>query len=258
MYINNRTDQAVLECRLVWALLFCIRQNRLSFDTAQTIMCTIWEMGPYDMLYDKHRLIKVFSVSIFCSIYWLLQWTLVHWQHLFPKKLPLKWICCYTEYLMSRLIVRKILLAHLSYAQDELLWSLFIRRPSVHLLLLKSWSYIDIWPFYSKVNFASLCNCMGKNIQKSYSPKPRMHCDWIFAYIIGNGRSTKVAKIIVIHWHLTFLRRGQVCFCMHLYGPHTFVWKKVNNFKWFFLWILWASVAQISCGASLGRRIKDC
>ena len=28
--------------------------------------------------------------------------------------------------------------------------------------LLKKWSYIDIWPFYSKVNFASLCICMGK------------------------------------------------------------------------------------------------
>ena len=27
----------------------------------------------------------------------------------------------------------------------------------------------------------------------------------MFAYIIGNGRSTKVAKIIVIHSHLTFL-----------------------------------------------------
>ena len=54
-----------------------------------------------------------------------------------------------------------------------------------------------------------------------------MACGWIFAYIIWNGRSTKVAKIIVIHWHLTFLRQGQVCFCMDLYGPHTFVWKKL-------------------------------
>ena len=54
-----------------------------------------------------------------------------------------------------------------------------------------------------------------------------MACGWIFAYIIGNGRSTKVAKIIVIHWHLTFLRQSQVCFCMHLYGPHTFIWKKM-------------------------------
>ena len=25
---------------------------------------------------------------------------------------------------------------------------------------------------------------------------------------------------------------------MHLYGPHTFLWKKVDNFKWLFLWSL--------------------
>ena len=28
-------------------------------------------------------------------------------QHLFPKPLPLKWICCFTEYLMSRMICKK-------------------------------------------------------------------------------------------------------------------------------------------------------
>ena len=27
--------------------------------------------------------------------------------------------------------------------------------------LLKWWSYIDIWPFYGEVKFASLCICMG-------------------------------------------------------------------------------------------------
>ena len=37
-----------------------------------------------------------------------------------------------------------------------------------------------------------------------------MACGLIFADIILNGWSTKVAKIIVIHGHLTFLRRGQV------------------------------------------------
>ena len=52
-----------------------------------------------------------------------------------------------------------------------------------------------------------------------------MSCGWIFADIIGDRRSTKVAKIMVVHWHLTFLRRGQVCFPMHLYG------KTVENFK---------------------------
>ena len=28
--------------------------------------------------------------------------------------------------------------------------------------LLKELSYIDVWPFYNKVKFASLCICMGK------------------------------------------------------------------------------------------------
>ena len=27
--------------------------------------------------------------------------------------------------------------------------------------LLKWWSYIDVWPFYSEVKFASICICMG-------------------------------------------------------------------------------------------------
>ena len=30
--------------------------------------------------------------------------------------------------------------------------------------------------------------------------------------------STKIAKIMVIHLYLTFLRQGQVCFFMHFYG----------------------------------------
>ena len=39
--------------------------------------------------------------------------------------------------------------------------------------LLKYWSYIDIWPFYGKVNFASLCICMGKmfRISNNFSSK---------------------------------------------------------------------------------------
>ena len=46
-----------------------------------------------------------------------------------------------------------------------------------------------------------------------------MACGWIFAYIIGNGRSTKVAKLIVIHWHLTFLRWGQVLYAF-VWAPY--------------------------------------
>ena len=54
---------------------------------------------------------------------------------------------------------------------------------------------------------------------------------WIFAQIIREGRSTKVAKIMVVHWRLTFFRRGQVCFSVHLYGHHTFVWDKCWEFQ---------------------------
>ena len=31
--------------------------------------------------------------------------------------------------------------------------------------LLKELSYIDVWPFYGKVKFASLCICMGKTFK---------------------------------------------------------------------------------------------
>ena len=93
---------------------------------------------------------------------------------------------------------------------------------------------------------------------KSSSAEQRMHWGWICAQIIGYRRSTRVAKIMVVHWHLTFLRRGQVCFPMHLYAHHTFVWENVENFKRLLLWSLWANVTQISCGASWGQGMKDC
>ena len=39
----------------------------------------------------------------------------------------------------------------------------------------------------------------GKNLQKSSLPEQRMPWGCIFAQIIGDERSTKVAKIIVVH-----------------------------------------------------------
>ena len=54
---------------------------------------------------------------------------------------------------------------------------------------------------------------------------------WIFAWIIGDGRSTKVAKRIVVCWCLTFLRQGQVHFPMHLYEPYTFEWENCREFQ---------------------------
>ena len=54
---------------------------------------------------------------------------------------------------------------------------------------------------------------------------------WIFAQIIGDRRFTKVAKIMALRWRLIFLRQGQVCFPIHLYGPHTLVWEKCWEFQ---------------------------
>ena len=62
---------------------------------------------------------------------------------------------------------------------------------------------------------------------KIFFSRTEMPWCWIFAQIIREGRSTKPAKTMVIRWLLTFLWRGQVCFPMHLYGPHTFVWEKI-------------------------------
>ena len=81
------------------------------------------------------------------------------------------------------------------------------------------------WPRWSP------CPYMVKTSNKYSAPEPRMPWGWIFAQIIGDERSTKIAKIIVVHWCFTFLRRGQLCFPMHLYGTHTFVWKKCWEFQ---------------------------
>ena len=69
--------------------------------------------------------------------------------------------------------------------------------------LLKELSYVDVWPFYSKVKFASLCICMGKTFKNLLFQNRTC---LMAAYIFGNRRATKIAKIMVVHWHLTFLR----------------------------------------------------
>ena len=45
----------------------------------------------------------------------------------------------------------------------------------------------------------------------------------------GDRRSTKIARMMVLSWHLTFLWQGQICFPIHLYGPYTFIWENVEN-----------------------------
>ena len=80
-----------------------------------------------------------------------------------------------------------------------------------------------------------------------------MPYSWNFAQIIWDGRSTKVTKMMLVHWHLTFygeVKFDSVCICM---GPIHSYGKTVDNFKWLFLRSHWASVALITCRASLGQ-----
>ena len=46
----------------------------------------------------------------------------------------------------------------------------------------------------------------GKNLQKSSSPEPNKPLALIFAQIMGDRRSTKIAKMMVLCWGLTFLQ----------------------------------------------------
>ena len=52
-----------------------------------------------------------------------------------------------------------------------------------------------------------------------------------------------------------FLRRSQVCFCIHLYGPHTFVWKKCWQFQ---MTSPLKLLGQCCSSFMWGRRTKNC
>ena len=94
------------------------------------------------------------------------------------------------------------------------------------------------------------CPYMVKNSKNP--PVSRMPWGWIFAQIIGDGRSAKVAKMIsyLDVWPLYGkVMFGSLCIYMSLIYLY---WKIVENFKWLLLWSCWASYAQILYGASLG------
>ena len=76
------------------------------------------------------------------------------------------------------------------------------------------------WPscpyiYMVKIFFSRTKDAMGLNLCTNHR--------WLEVY--------QVAKIIVVHRHLTFLQWGQVCFPMHLYGRYTFVWEKCWEFQ---------------------------
>ena len=69
---------------------------------------------------------------------------------------------------------------------------------------LKELSYVDVWPFYGKSSLLPYAFVWEKPLKIFFFKTE--HALW------------GLPKIMVIHWHLTFLRQGQVCFFMHLYG----------------------------------------
>ena len=73
-----------------------------------------------------------------------------------------------------------------------------------------------------------LCPYMVKTFKKPSSPELNKAWGLIFAQIIRDGSSTKIAKMMILRWHLTFFRHGQICFPMHLYGPYTFIYMRKN------------------------------
>ena len=63
--------------------------------------------------------------------------------------------------------------------------------------LLKWWLYIDVWPFYIEVKFASLCICMGtihlnrKNVE---------NFKWLLLWSLLRLGERKIAKMVAVHW----------------------------------------------------------
>ena len=72
-----------------------------------------------------------------------------------------------------------------------------------------------------------------REFQTTFSPRPPGQCcpnkPWslIFAQIISDERSTKIAKMMVLRCSLNFLRQVQICFHVQLYGSFTFIWEKM-------------------------------
>ena len=94
------------------------------------------------------------------------------WQHLFPKMLPLKWICCCKESLMYRMICKNPLFY--SYFLREHTFWIFVRIASVRRLQQISktcvaWSFNAIFlhnfsltvTSWAKVSWHSKCHIMN-------------------------------------------------------------------------------------------------
>ena len=116
----------------------------------------------------------------------------------------------------ARLWSRGRILAHLSTAQDELLWTLasVVRRPSIHtferLLLCNPW-----------VNFlqtlcGALCSRWIVNLYKWSRFVNQAELGWILIFSIKDSRSTKFVQMMTVSGPLIFLRQSRICVRMHL------------------------------------------
>ena len=60
--------------------------------------------------------------------------------------------------------------------------------------LLKELSYVDVWPFYGKVKFASLCICMGKTFKNLLFQNPACLMAESLHISVGTGELPKLLK----------------------------------------------------------------
>ena len=94
---------------------------------------------------------------------------------------------------------------------SNFMWNLLGERKIAKMVMVQ-------WPRWLP------CPYIIKTFKKSSSPEPNNPWGLIFAQVIMDGRSTKIAKVMVLHWCLTFygmVKFASPCICMgpiHLYG----------------------------------------
>ena len=112
--------------------------------------------------------------------------------------------------------------------------------------LWKELSYIDVWPFYGKVKFASLCIWMGKTFKNLLLQNQACLMAEFLHISSGTGGLPKLLKL----WcTLTF----DLFTVRSILLPYAFEWEKCSEFQ---TTSPLANFAQISYGATLGRGNK--
>ena len=110
--------------------------------------------------------------------------------------------------------------------------------------LLKCLPYVDVWPLYGMVKFALIIICMspihlyGKIVENF--KRLLLWSRWANVAKISCGASLGWGNEILLKWSRSndkddrhahiwpFLRQGQICFLMRLYGSNMFIWKMLR------------------------------